>query len=182
MHTNLEQEFKTMINEEQYNKLIAEFNLENNIYKQTNYYFDTPNHDLMSIHTVLRIREKTNSFKLTKKERGLNKNEALETHIFLNEQQAKNMLENGLDAQIIDIDHHVDCICSLTTYRCKTAYKDGTLFFDRNEYYGNVDYEIEYEVDNIEQGTNDFIEFLKDRNIKLKNCKRKSERAYDSVK
>ncbi len=181
MSTNIELEFKTKITEEQYNSLIKEFELENNVFPQTNFYFDTPNLDLFKIHTVLRIRQKGSIFKLTKKVRGKNANEADESHIFLQEETALNYLKNGFDANIIELNYQVHNVCELTTYRAKTTYKDGILFFDKSEYYGHVDYEIEYEVDSIEQGKKDFIQFLQEHKIKYEETERKSTRAYKSI-
>lgn len=181
MSTNIEREFKTRITEEQYNALIKEFGLENNIFPQTNFYFDTPDLKLFKMHTVLRIRQKGNNFKLTKKERGEHANEATESHVFLQEEKALDFLKNGFDANIIELNYHVTNICELTTYRAKTTYKDGILFFDKSEYYGHTDYEIEYEVDSIEQGEKAFMQFLKEHNITLEEPLRKSTRAYNAI-
>ena len=179
MHNTREQEFKTVISKKQYEELLKKYDLENNIYKQTNYYFDTDDFKLNNEHTILRIRQKGTQYKLTKKERGKEDHEAYESHVFLQEYQALDYLKNGFDATIIDLHYKVKYICELTTYRCKTAYLDGTLFFDKSEYYGNTDYEIEYEVDSIEQGTKDFNLFLKENKIEYKPTKRKSTRAFE---
>ena len=56
MTVNKEIEFKTLITKEQYEKLLKDFNLENNIFTQTNYYFDTEDAKLLQEKTVLRIR------------------------------------------------------------------------------------------------------------------------------
>lgn len=181
MPTNIELEFKTKITEEQYNKLIAEFELDNNIFPQTNFYFDTPDLKLYKKHTVLRIRQKGSNFKLTKKERGEQANEACESHIFLQEDKALEFLKNGFDANIIEINSFVNNVCELTTYRARTTYKDGILFFDKSEYYGHTDYEIEYEVDSIEQGKKDFTSFLTEHNIPYVEPERKSTRAYKAI-
>ena len=71
MTVNKEIEFKTFITKEKYEELLKYFNLENNIFSQTNYYFDTEDNKLMSEKTVLRIRQKGCSYKLTKKTRAL---------------------------------------------------------------------------------------------------------------
>lgn len=181
MHTNRELEFKTKITEEKYNELVKAFDLENNVYSQTNFYFDTPDFKLRDKQIVLRIRQKGHIFKLTKKEHGEQENEASESHVFLQEEQALEYLKNGFDASIIDLPLEVKNVCELTTHRCKTAYKDGLIFFDKSEYYGTVDYEIEYEVDSIEQGKKDFEAFLKDYNITYTTTERKSTRAYNSI-
>lgn len=177
MSANKEIEFKTLITKEQYEMLLGEFNLTNNIFAQTNHYFDTKNTDLLNEKTVLRIRQKRDKFKLTKKTRAAVG--ADETHIFLSTATALEMLENGFDAKIIGLPYYVNKIAELTTYRAKSYYKNGIIFFDRSEYYGNIDYEIEYEVDEVNQGKKDFIEFLESHNIEYKESIRKSKRAYD---
>ena len=40
---------------------------ENNVFAQTNHYFDTPDTKLLDEKTVLRIRQKGNNFKITNK-------------------------------------------------------------------------------------------------------------------
>ncbi|MCM1130233.1 MAG: CYTH domain-containing protein [Roseburia sp.] len=180
MNKNKEIEFKTFIPKETYDALLEEFNLSNNIFPQTNYYFDTEDTKLMEEQTVLRIRQKGNNFKLTKKVRS--KVGADETHIFITKERALEMLSCGFDATIIGLPYQVKKVAELTTYRASCPYKDGTIFFDRSEYYGKVDYEIEYEVDEIKQGMKDFKEFLKYYNIEYKESIRKSKRAFDNKK
>lgn len=180
MIVNKEIEFKTLITKEKYLSLINEFNLENNVYSQTNYYFDTENHDLLNEKTVLRIRLKRNNYKLTKKTRA--EVGADETHIFISKEKALELLETGFDASIIGLPYYVKHVANLTTYRVSCPYKNGTLFFDRSEYYNQTDYEIEYEVDDIVEGKKDFFEFLEQHNITYKESIRKSKRAYDCSK
>ena len=45
MKTNLEIEFKTLIDEETYEKMLKKFDLENNVFEQINHYFDTEKAD-----------------------------------------------------------------------------------------------------------------------------------------
>ena len=150
------------------------------MFAQTNHYFDTEDTKLISEQTVLRIRQKGNNFKITKKTRA--DVGADETHILISKEKALDILENGFDASIIGIPYFVHKVAELTTYRVSTPYKNGTLFFDKSEYYGNVDYEIEYEVDDVKEGTIDFQKFLEDHEIVYKELIRKSKRAYDCVK
>lgn len=180
MTKNIEIEFKTFISEDVYNNLIKEFELENNIFSQTNYYFDTEDTLLMQEKTVLRIRQKGSNYKLTKKTRA--EVGADETHLFISKEQAENFLQNGFDAKIINLPYYVKNIAQLTTYRASTPYKNGTLFLDKSEYYGKVDYEIEYEVDEEKEGLKDFKNFLDSHNITFKESIRKSKRAYDNRK
>ena len=178
MNKNKEIEFKTLITKEQYYNLLDEFNLTNNIFSQINHYFDTENTDLIQEQTVLRIRQKGNNYKLTKKTRALVG--ADETHIFLSKEKAQEMLETGFDANIIGLPYKVTKVAELTTYRASSHFRNGKIFFDRSEYYGKFDYEIEYEVDEVNQGKKDFKDFLDSHNIEYKESIRKSKRAFDN--
>ena len=180
MYINKEIEFKTFISEEQYNSLINEFGLDNNIFEQTNHYFDTDDQKLLNDQTVLRIRQKGNNYKLTKKTRALVG--ADEAHILISKEKAIDMLENGFNADIIGLPYQVKKIAELTTYRASAPYKDGTIFFDKSVYYGHVDYEIEYEVDDVAAGRKVFSDFLDSHNITYKESIRKSKRAFDNRK
>ena len=176
MTSNKEIEFKTLITKEKYEELVKIFDLADNIFAQTNFYFDTENEDIINNKSVLRIRQKGEQFKLTLKSHA--EVGADETHIFLNKTQALDMLENGFNASLIGFDAFVKKIAELTTYRVRTPYKNGIIFFDKSVYYGHVDYEIEYEVDYVDQGQIDFNAFLNEYNIPFKESIRKSKRAY----
>ncbi len=180
MYVNKEIEFKTFITKEQYEKLLDEFGLDNNVFAQTNHYFDTDDTKLIAEQTVLRIRQKGNNYKITKKTRA--EVGADETHILISKEKAEDILKNGFDASIIGLPYFVHKVAELTTYRVSTPYKNGTLFFDKSVYYGNTDYEIEYEVDDVKEGTIDFKKFLEDHEITYKESIRKSKRAYDNRK
>jgi len=62
MNTNIEIEFKTPLSEQQYLTLVEQFQLENNIFKQTNFYFDTDDLFFRKNKIVLRIRKKGSHF------------------------------------------------------------------------------------------------------------------------
>ena len=47
MQKHLEIEFKTYISKEQYENLLEKFNLNDKVFKQTNYYFDDSNFSLL---------------------------------------------------------------------------------------------------------------------------------------
>ena len=81
MYINKEIEFKTFISKDQYDSLLNEFGLDNNVFAQTNYYFDTDDTKLIQEQTVLRIRQKGNNYKITKKTRA--EVGADETHILI---------------------------------------------------------------------------------------------------
>lgn len=176
MYTSLEIEFKTKITQEQYDNLIKKYQLEDKIFFQTNYYFDTNEHTLIDNDIILRIREKTHNIKLTSKTKQTVG--TLERHIILTKEDAYQMIENGFDASIIEINEFVTNVATLTTHRAKVQYKSGTLFFDKNTYYDTTDYEIEFEADDPTLGKKEFLEFLQENNIEYIKMISKSKRAY----
>ncbi|MDY0346350.1 MAG: CYTH domain-containing protein [Acholeplasma sp.] len=182
MKTNIEIEFKTPLEEKQYYDLLNLLELENNIFKQTNFYFDSEDLYFRKNKIVLRIRKKGEHFyKITSKSHS--DQGAYEQHVLLDEQEALEMIENGFNTKaFFDIDKDVKLLGSLDNYRVSTPYKDGELFLDKCVYYGITDYELEYEVDNYEVGKKCFEEFLKHHNIELRPSVRKSERIYTKKK
>lgn len=179
MKTTLEIEFKTKITEKKYQELIKMFDLEKDIFIQTNHYFDTENQDIVKSDFILRIRQKGENYKLTSKEH--TDNGTIERHIKLSTEEAKKMIENGFDANIINLPFKVTKVAELTTYRVKMPYKDGMLFFDKNTYYDTIDFEIEYEANSISQGQTDFQSFLFEQGIPFVKMKSKTKRAYQKI-
>jgi uncharacterized protein YjbK len=179
MVKNIEIEFKTVIPEEKYHELLSLFKLENNIFKQTNHYFDTDEYDLNRLHIVLRIRQKgEHFFKVTLKSQS--DKGAFESHVLLTEERAKEMINQGFDTKEFfpEIDYYVTFKASLDNYRVSTPYKSGTLFLDRCEYCNVIDHEIEYEVSNYDEGLIIFNQFLEEHGLQYLPTKRKSERAF----
>lgn len=180
MTKNIEIEFKTVISENKYFELLELFNLENNIFKQVNHYFDTNAFDLNAKSIVLRIRQKGDyRFKVTLKSQGEKEN--YENHVILSPDQAHDMLEKGFNTKDFfdNIDNHfVSFKVSLDNFRVSIPYENGTLFFDRCDYCGTTDYEIEYEASNYDEGKLIFDRFLKEQSIEFAPTKRKSERAF----
>lgn len=173
MNTNIEIEYKSKIPKYEYERLISKFNLEDKIFKQVNYYFDTADKDLFNVGTTLRIRQKE-KYKLTKKVH-TNKG-TIETNVFLSDKQAKSMIAQGFDASIIDENLNVSLIATLTTLRCKCQYKNGELFFDCSMYDGHIDYEVEFEAPDL-NSEHIFQEFLDENKITYTHMKSKSYRA-----
>ena len=177
VYENIEIEFKSKVTQELYYELLERFNLENNVFKQTNYYFDTPDLKLNKDKVVLRIRQKGENYKVTLKSQS--EFGAHENHVLLTKEKALDMIENGFKIKDFfdDYDYDVTLRASLVNYRAKTFYPGGSLFIDKCEYCGLIDYEIEFEVDNYEEGYKAWIELLKENNVTLTPTRRKSERA-----
>lgn len=182
MITEKEIEFKTEINEQQYNNLINFYNLKEQIYEVTNHYFDTPSFSFKKSLQTLRIRfnEQKNSYKLTlKKPASVG---VYENHLSLDEKNALKMINSGFNLkEYFNIDLDVKNFGSLKTYRVTTPYKDGIIFFDKFTYFNITKYEIEYEVKNYHKGLKDFQEFLLKHAITSKKTKKKSTRFFEQL-
>lgn len=180
--TNMEIEFKTSISENKYNELLDKFDLRDNIFKQTNYYFDTVNLDLSKSKTVLRIRQKGERFKVTLKKQS--EVGAFENHVFLTKDEALDLIENGFNTKkyFDEIDFDVKFYSSLDNYRVSTPYLEGTLFLDKCVYRDVVDYEVEYEYFDLHEGEKIFKDFLNEHEIEYLKTKRKSEKALNLSK
>ena len=184
MYKNIEIEFKNVITKDEYESLLKEFKLENNVFKQVNYYFDTKDLDLNKKDIVLRIRQKGDSrFKLTLKKQ--NEKESFEYHVFIKPDVAHQIIKDGFNVRdffsLDDMNFDVTFYVSLDNYRASTPYEKGTLFIDKCIYCNIVDYEVEYEVINYDEGLFSFNDFLKKHNIKPQTTKRKSDRALSCV-
>ncbi|HHV33339.1 MAG TPA: CYTH domain-containing protein [Acholeplasma sp.] len=179
MQLEREIEFKTEINEREYNALIKQFNLQNNIYKLTNHYFETATKTLKKEGKTLRIRVKDDEeYQLTLK--SSKRNIANEAHFTLKKDEAIKMILEGFNLKhLFDKDINVYPYGKLTTYRCQMPYKDGELFFDKIEYYGITKYEIEYEAKYYGLGYKIFMNFLKEHNIKYISTIKKSGRVFN---
>jgi uncharacterized protein YjbK len=179
MNKNIELEFKTVIPKESYENILLEYNLNDNVFLQTNHYFDTPELTLSDQHIVLRIRQKGKRFfKVTLKSQ--HPEDAYESHILLSKEQAKTMLKNGFHTKDFfpKLDVFVTYITSIDNYRASLPYHHGIMFVDRCEYCGQIDYELEYEVPDYEEGLKQFELFLSDHALSYVKTKRKSERAF----
>ena len=179
MTKNIEIEFKTALSVEKYQELLELFHLENNIFKQTNYYFDTDTYQLNQKNVVLRIRQKgENHYKVTLKSQS--EQGAFESHVLLTKPQAEDMIKNGFNTKVFfdDLDYFVSYRVSLINYRVSTPYEGGVLFLDRCEYCNVTDYEVEFEVSHFTEGQMVFRQFLDKYGIIALPTKRKSERAF----
>lgn len=179
MNHNHELEFKTIISEANYTSLIENYVLNDNIFLQTNHYFDTKDLTLSNQSIVLRIRQKGNRFyKLTIKSQ--QEDNAYESHILLTPEQAKKMIKVGFATKDFfnDLDYHVYFVASIHNFRASMPYHQGVMYIDRCEYCGTIDYELEYEVTEFEEGYQQFLLFLEKHQISKINTRRKSDRAF----
>lgn len=180
MYQNIEIEFKSKLSFENYQKIFDKFHLEGNLFKQTNYYFDTPSLELLNKNIILRIREKGYNYKITlKTSEGLG---SLESHVIIDKDLKEKYLKEGFNTSLYfpNLKYLVFFQASLLNQRAITPYEGGILFLDKCEYNNIVDYEVEFEHDNYELGKKIFELFLKKMDIPYTKTNRKSRRAIES--
>ncbi len=180
MKQNVEIEYKLMINESQYNGLVANFPGET--ISQTNFYFDNPDHQLRKRHISCRIRtfadEAELTFKIPKKK---GKDEVTFEHIdaetaFTRSDVAFFMARMGILSPLL---HQGTLHTIRTTYKLNY----GLLCIDKNNYNGLLDYEVEYEVfKNLKKGLNEFKDILAFFGLTYtKNCDSKIKRCLSTT-
>lgn len=180
---NLEIEFKSLLSEEEYQRLIRNFNVQS-FKTQTNYYFDTIDKKLKSLHFGLRIRFYENWTEMTLKvpetNGHLEYNVPLElaakdfnpkADYFAGSEIAQRLKKEGIKTDALD------CFAHLTTKRAEFEIKEGLLALDESWYDNGHDFEIELEVENFKNGQADFQKLLHRNQIIFKAAKNKIERA-----
>lgn len=189
MSTNLEIEFKNMLNEDEYKKLLAEFSIdEEKIWIQKNVYFDTPTSQLKDLGAALRIRVKNNTYELTlktKAEVGLLETNQLITRADYQALKHEHLLIKGpvydqLKNLNVEIDH-LQVITDLTTKRAEVDYQGGLLVLDKSFYSDVIDFELEYEVQNYDEGLAQFQALLKKYKIPTRPTENKIKRATQAM-
>lgn len=135
---------------------------------------------------MLRIRELEDRFVLTLKV----PNEAhviTEYHQILDESvlEKTNIDESDLGADIINVlkERNIDTNTlkiqgQLETIRYERTYKNGLLVLDESQYFGETDYELEFEAKNVSDGKVVFNEILDHYDIQRTEEVVKSERFY----
>lgn len=184
---NIEIEFKNIVNREEFSSLIDFFNIRSEDFsEQENHYFDTPDFLLKAKGSALRIREKNGSFELTLKQphpEGL-----LETNENLTESEAAEMIRTGkIPAELIirsikELGIETDKLQyfgTLATKRAEKEYMKGLAVLDHSRYLNKEDFELEYEVDNRNEGELTFLNLLKQLNIPVRKTENKIKRFYN---
>lgn len=186
MSTNNEIEFKQLLSKANYQDIYDKYFLDEKAFSQTNYYIDTLNFDLKSHQSALRIRVKNNAYEMTLKvpaEIGLLEYN-FETNIEpkLNKQiESQDLPEDILDQLLnmgIDIDSLI-ILGDLTTERIEKEIGGNLLVLDKNRYLGFEDFELEYEVDDYNEGLIQFKSILNQFNIKHEMPNNKVQRFFN---
>ena len=186
MSQNIEKEFKNLLNKEEYEALIVAFDLdETEPTKQTNIYFDTPDFKLKGLNSGLRIRMYEDKGEITLKT-PIQENEKLETNDDLTLDEAKTLVEAHLMKATGTVADKLKglgiapgdlvIIGQLSTIRYDFPGDKGTFFLDKSFYQDQMDYELEFESESLEEGALIFQNFLKLHDIKVRKAKQKIER------
>lgn len=154
-------------------------------FKQINYYFDTPHFTLKNNNQALRIREKNGHYELTLKQQaevGL-----LETNEQISPSQFEQMIHTGeipngnirtiVHTQLQD-NETIAFFGHLTTWRAEKEYMGGLIVLDNSSYLNVEDFELEYEVSNLEIGQKHFDALLTNQAIPKRNTINKIARFY----
>ena len=192
MATNIEIEAKALIKEEDYNKLIKEFENENAFFfDQTNYYVETKNFDLKKLGVGLRVRSINDKFVLTLKapmsEGLLEKEENISEDQFVMFEKKNIFPECSLKDFIIMLGFDIKklkIMAKLRTHRTQLELDEGKhiLCIDRNEYNNLVDYELELEGNSLGKAKTRLEQFCIEHEIEYKdNPRSKQTRALESL-
>ncbi|MFC5630609.1 MULTISPECIES: CYTH domain-containing protein [Streptococcus] len=186
--TVLEIEYKTLLNQDEFNRLESRLAHVKPI-TQTNYYFDTSDFVLKAHRMSLRIRTFSDKAELTLKipqEVGNVEHnqtlllpeakEAIKTAILPNGEIKTLLVQKGIPLEELLVLGH------LTTIRRESQTSIGLLALDYNQYAGLKDYELELEVLDAEKGKIDFDNFLEQHNIDFKYAKSKVARFTSTLK
>ena len=184
---HLEIEMKTLLNEEDYLNLKAYFSDVLPV-TQKNYYLDSTDFLLRKHRIAMRIRTFEDSAELTIKipqavgnmeyNQALSLKEAIEC-------MDKRILPDGLIVQelarhgITTFDWKV--LGCLTTIRYEKETPIGLMALDQSHYFDVIDFELELEVENHEQGVRDFQDFLKQHHIEYQKAPSKLARFTETM-
>lgn len=178
---NIEKEFKVLLTEKEFTYLYDLYpSLD--IKKQINTYYDTIDYTIFKSHGAMRIREKDSHFIFTFKK--VTNAGLLEYECEVSDNNSKVFMANDIKNLLISYDLQGPFyeVTSLITYRAVFDYGFAELCFDKNEYNGITDFEIEYEYKKEHDGIPFFQKILDNIDVKYeKNCNSKIQRALQSM-
>ena len=186
MEKNAAVEFKSLITEEEYNRLIEQFKGSKQDF-QTNHYFDTVRFTLKALDASLRVRERNDISITYKHKKGYNMD--VKTVVIDKEKFEQIKATGKIDIPEISDeiyklikDQKLVNFMSLSTLRTYLPYGNGILSIDKSLYLDTVDYEIEYSTKSYHQGKEEFIKLINDLKINYKKSNKKIQRAYARLK
>ena len=186
MATNHEIEFKQIISASLYETLQEKYFKNCVLFKQVNYYIDTPDFKLKQHRSALRIRVKDKQFEMTLKtpaEVGLMEYNHIisinpEIDMIIPNDSLPDDIRQILVKQFGVNDQSLSILGALTTYRQETQYQGDLRVLDKSEYLDTTDYELEFEVKDYDQGLQKFQSLLNEWNLEHKQPLNKVQRFF----
>lgn len=186
MATNNEIEFKQLLSQSQYQSIYNKYFPEMQPFSQINYYIDTEQFDLRSHKSALRIRVKDDYYEMTLKvpaEVGLMEYN-FETHVIpeLNKELVANDLPLEITKQLNKMNVDVNQLMilgALTTSRLEKEIQGNLLVLDKSDYLNYQDYELEYEVEDYDDGLIQFKMILEAFDMKHETPENKVQRFFN---
>ena len=182
MNPNLEIEYKMLISEENYLKLMDIYQKQPTL--QTNVYYNCKYEDLKSRGIGMRIRDVNNTHLFTLKVKTDNGHKEYEA--YTNENSIEALHEVKFIFDELNIKGPYIETGRLNTYRSEIPFNHGVLCLDRNEYYGITDYELEFEIypdKDADEGMKEFTAVLSQVNLSyIQNKKSKIQRCLNAKK
>ncbi|WP_270908684.1 CYTH domain-containing protein [Staphylococcus saprophyticus] len=172
MATNNEIEFKQLLTQSQYQSIYKTYFQDVGTFSQTNYYIDTSQFDLKANQSALRIRVKDDYNEMTLKipaEVGLMEYN-FETRVVpeLNKSITTQMLPAEIIEQLEKMDFDLNQLVilgALTTERLEKEVNGNLLVLDKSRYLAFEDFELEFEVDDYDEGFKQFKNILEQFNM-----------------
>ncbi len=190
MSEQKEIEFKNLLTESEFIRLLTTFNIhETDFHQQTNYYFETENFSLKALQMALRVRQKNDQYELTLKQPALDQIGLLETNQPITSEQAMSFInhcevpsgEVAGKLQTISPSMNFTCFGKLDTERAEIEYQNGILVFDKSRYLNSEDFELEYEVSDFDKGKATFEALLDTLQIPSRKTKNKVQRLSERL-
>lgn len=181
---NLEIEFKNMLTYEQYDALKKEYFNDDMPFTQTNFYMDTDDFRLKRNRVALRVRDtgqkKEMTLKVPQTIGNMEYNVPLDDFDFTQETYAISELPEPIQQELVQLHIHapVKVFGALSTDRLETRYESGLLVLDKSHYLDTEDYELEYEVDDYDNGKVIFDNLLEEHKIEHTDTLTKVGRFY----
>lgn len=188
MSNAIEIEAKALVTQDEYRTLVKAFPSAER-YIQTNYYIDTDARTLAAAGVALRIREKAGQYELTVKtplSQGLlEKNIVITMNEFCALRDFGEFPKCDIKRFLTMLDFNVEelkILTSLSTERIDQEYEGGLLSIDRNSYSGKVDFEVEFEYNNLEGAKKILQAFLESHGCKcVFSSQSKTQRAMAAI-
>lgn len=189
MSNEVEIEFKNLLTEQEYTRLMSHFQAsKDQCWVQENHYYDTPDLQLKKRHSALRIRVLPQTAEMTlKTPHGPHLLESTEP---LSKETAFKIINNKKLVPLGDVavklaelgieERSLEPITTLTTLRYEKQLADGLLVLDKSTYNEQTDFELELEVTDSIIGKRLFHSLLTQFSIPERPTPNKIHRAFNS--